>query len=312
LIIKLGYSETLDPEIGGYTSLGDVLRTTPILHCFKNDHITWLVDESAYPLLKNNSFINRILFYNLTTVLQLQEEQFDIVINLEKVPGICALAGNIKAWLRFGYRFDSALGEARSYENSHNAFQVYNDLENKKQARHIWQEILFEMIGQKWHGEKYIFAERPKTNNNIIGLNYLIGRKWPSKAWPRKKWDDLSKLLEKNGYEISWQDGRNDLETYIDWVNRCNVIITADSLGLHLAIALQKNIIALFGPTLEHEVYLYDLGYKILPDATYDCIPCLKNQCREKVPCMDTISIETVFKKIKEITWWGKLQSLKS
>ena len=31
LIIKLGYSETLDPEIGRVPSLGDVMRTTVIL-----------------------------------------------------------------------------------------------------------------------------------------------------------------------------------------------------------------------------------------------------------------------------------------
>jgi len=35
LIIKLGYSETLDPEIGRVPSLGDVLRTTPILHALR-------------------------------------------------------------------------------------------------------------------------------------------------------------------------------------------------------------------------------------------------------------------------------------
>ena len=35
LIIKLGYSETLDQDIGRVPSFGDVLRTTPILWALK-------------------------------------------------------------------------------------------------------------------------------------------------------------------------------------------------------------------------------------------------------------------------------------
>ncbi len=37
LIIKLAYSETLDEEIGLETSLGDMLRTTVVLHLFKDE-----------------------------------------------------------------------------------------------------------------------------------------------------------------------------------------------------------------------------------------------------------------------------------
>ena len=54
IIIKLGYSETLDSEITKIPSLGDVLRTTPILWALKekypDSHISWLVDRQAEPL----------------------------------------------------------------------------------------------------------------------------------------------------------------------------------------------------------------------------------------------------------------------
>jgi len=69
LIIKLGYSETLDPEIGRVPSLGDVLRTTPILHAlrekFPESHITWFVSENAEPLLHKNPLINRVIVADL-------------------------------------------------------------------------------------------------------------------------------------------------------------------------------------------------------------------------------------------------------
>ena len=60
LIIKPGYSETLDPENSGIVSLGDIVRTTPILHLFPREayHVTWLVDTAGAPLLRGNDMID--------------------------------------------------------------------------------------------------------------------------------------------------------------------------------------------------------------------------------------------------------------
>jgi len=109
LIIKLGFSETLDEEVSRFSSLGDVLRTTPILPTLKeqypNSHITWLVDETPYALLKGNQFIDRILIWDSFVGFQLLEERFDIVINLEKIAGLCAITNRIndleKVWISF-------------------------------------------------------------------------------------------------------------------------------------------------------------------------------------------------------------------
>ena len=73
LIIKLGHSETLDQEVSRKSSLGDVLRTTVILHALKNDDVAWLVDESAFSLLEGNPYIGRILVYDSASNIQLQE-----------------------------------------------------------------------------------------------------------------------------------------------------------------------------------------------------------------------------------------------
>lgn len=302
LIIKLGYSETLDPEIGNISSLGDVMRTTVILHCFKDCHVTWLTDESAYILLKNNPYINRILFYNLTTVLQLQAEQFDIVVNLEKVPGICALTDSINAWSKYGFRFDFMEGEARSYEGSHDAFRIYTDLNNKRQAKRIWQRVLFEMLGKKWEGEEYILGYKAKSKPKYqIGLNYLVGSKWPNKVWPKRNWDEIYKMLIKKGCSVSWQQGQTDIEDYIKWIHSCKLIVTHDSLGLHIAIALKKKIVAIYGPTVSQETYLYNLGRKVAPEGKYDCLPCLMPICHKEVTCMSTITVERVYSEIERV-----------
>ena len=118
LIIKLGYSETLIPRVRPTCSLGDVFRTTPVLHLFKNDHVTWLTDEAAIPLLEGNPYIDRILPFDLMSVLQLEGERLDKVINLEKVPGVCALVDRIDAWSHYGFRFDQETGMAEAYEQA--------------------------------------------------------------------------------------------------------------------------------------------------------------------------------------------------
>ena len=50
-------------------------------------------------------------------------------------------------------------------------------------------------------------------------------------------------------YSISWQEGLNNMEQYFDWIHRCRLIVTNDSFGPHLAIAMKKKIVALFSST---------------------------------------------------------------
>lgn len=294
LIIKLGYSETLDKEIRTTTSLGDVIRTTVILNFLNNDELTWLVDEKAYPLLDNNPYIKRILIFNLESVLQLQREKFDTVINLEKGPGICAFSDSINAWRRFGFRFDAGEGIAQAYDGAEKVLSLCLDLEKKKDNYRYWQDALTSMIDKRWQKEEYILGYKPQTSERFdIGFNWAVGDKWPNKAWPKKNWKRLEAMLGKR-YFVSWQKGLNNLYEYMDWINSCRLIVTNDSLGMHLAIALKKKLIVLFGPTSSKEVYLYERGTKLLPKTDYNCVPCLKSKCFQKRNCMEFIKPKEV------------------
>ena len=299
LIIKLGHSETLDPEVSNIPSLGDVMRSTVILHKFRNDHTTWLTDKTAYGLLKNNPLINRILFFDLATILQLQAESFDTIINLEKVPGLCAFTDKLMG-NKYGFRFNASTGKAQPYALCEDAFNIYcHDVEKKKEARLLWQDVLFEMVGETWNGESYILGYRPTSTKDIydIGLNNKIGIKFPSKAWG--KWKQLAEGLPLH-YNISWQRGTDNIEDYINWINTCKLIVTHDSLGLHIALALKKKVVAIFGSSAAHETHLYDLGVAITPSVDdFPCAPCLKPECDNDVNCMDTIMVERVVEKIK-------------
>ncbi len=299
LIIKVGHSETLDPEISDVTSYGDVIRTTVLLHLYKNDHVTWLVDEKAYPILKNNTFIDNILIYNLTSVLELQSESFDTVINLEKVPGICAMADSIRAWRRYGFRFDERSSQAEAYDGSHVVMDICRDIEKKRKRKACWQEGLFEMVDAEWKSEEYILGYKPASEEKYdIGFNYEVGNKWHSKAWPMEYWKKLEKIIG-NKYKISWQQGLKNMEEYFDWINSCRLIVTSDSFGLHLGLVMKKYVIAMFGPTNSSEAYLYNRGKIITPkDVQCDDFPCCLCKCKINEPCMNHISPEDVFKEI--------------
>jgi heptosyltransferase-2 len=268
LIIKLGYSETLDAEIGRHVSLGDVLRTTPILSALKNkyqnSHMSWLVSEQAEPLIHGNDYIDRVLVWDQFVPFQLLSEKFDLVINLEKVPGICALSDKIEAWNKYGFRFNSETGHYDGYEQGLEFIDYINQKEIGKSSNDCWQKSLIELLGLKWNNQNYSLGYKPKSKEIYdIGLNFEVGKKWPQKAMPIEKWELLAKKLEKKDFRVSWQEGLNSLYDYIDWINSCRVIITQDSLGLHLALALNKRVIALFGPTSSNEVYFPDGNFVI-------------------------------------------------
>jgi len=300
LIIKLGYSETLDSSLSLIASLGDVLRTTVILHFFKDDHVSWLVDEKARPLLEYNEYINKIWVYDSSAVSQLKKEKFDIIVNLEKLPEICLLADSLAAKEYFGFRFNGLDKDIQScYTGCKRLVELTQDINKRRENKDCWQKILAEALGKKWNSEGYALGYKPKSEVKYdIGLNWTTGKKWTNKAWPKVYWESLEGLI-KEKYSISWQQGLDSLYEYIDWINSCRLIVTADTLGLHISLALNKKVIALFGPTSHREIYPYDCGSFLVPRVAYKCIPCFKPNCDQERQCMEYIAPEDVKERIE-------------
>ena len=303
LIIKVGYSETLDSEISNITSYGDVLRSTVLLNLYKEDHVTWLVDEKALPILKGNPYIDRILIYNLTSVLQLQAEHFDTVINLEKVPGFARLQILSMPGGGMVFVLMCSTGEAEAYDRSHVVLEMCRNIEKKRNRKAYWQEGLFEMVGAEWKGEEYVLGYQPKAKEKYdIGFNYQVGNKWPLKGWPMAYWKELENLIGKK-YSISWQQGLDDMEDYFEWINSCRVLVTNDSFGMHIAIAMKKRFIAIFGPTQCQENCLYDYGVAFHPQEGFcELFPCNVPKCPHfEDGCTTLTKPETIFKAIEDV-----------
>jgi heptosyltransferase II len=288
LIIKLGLSETLDAEIGRVSSLGDILRTTPILYALKerytNSNITWVVDEAGFPLLHGNTMINRILVWDSFVGFQLLSESFDIVINLEKIGGLCAITNKINAWKKYGFRFDELSGEYRVFEGSEYALDLCTKHDTKKNNDKTWQQVLVEMIGSLWETQPYSLGYQPKSKPAYdIGFNYKVGIKFPEKAWDDDNWKSLEQKIMAQNKTVSWQEGLANLYEYMDWIHSCKLLVTSDSLGLHIALAFGIPTVALFGPTNSKEVYFYGDSRVIQSEK------------------MSEISVEAVFEALESI-----------
>lgn len=250
LIIKTGCAEVFTEDSPSQViSLGDVFRTTFSLHYFEKDCVDWLTSEKAVPLLKNK-YIQNVL----TDEDALEINKYDLIINLEKNKNN-ELSNNKKV-VGFFYKNNNLMVR----KNSGDEYLFKNYLELIKHESETFQYKLADILGKKWKGEKYILEAKICSNNlKNIGLNWASGTKWPSKEINISFWKEIEKKLEiKN--KVSWQSGFDNLQQYIEWINSCDTIITLDSLGLHLSLALNKNVIALFGPTNESNVELYGLG----------------------------------------------------
>jgi len=273
--------------------IGDVLRTTPILWRFQHDDITWITEQASMPLLRNNPFIKITL--PVSESLEVKNFIFDELYNLDEDKNACLLAMKITAGGKRGYGLKN--GEYFPFDSdSDYAYALSKNDELKfKLNRKTYQQIMFEMAGFQWKGEDYILGYKPESKIQYsVGINYLVGDKFPNKAWPH--WRKLMEMLDS----VSLQSNFNSLEGYIDWINSCRIIVTGDSLGMHIALALKKKVIILMGSTSWNEIETYNCG--AILTSQLPCSPCYKrNKCNVTLSCMDLITPERVYSEIMKL-----------
>ncbi|WP_417335306.1 glycosyltransferase family 9 protein [Halobacteriovorax marinus] len=235
LIIKTGHSETFsEQEDSGLCSLGDILRTSFLINFFEGCNITWLTDSKAKDLFLETGV--ELKFWKDWKTLNLEE--YDRVINLEKNKELLCL--NLE-----GIRLDN--------------LALLEEISNTQGLS--YQEKLCLFLGIEWRKDLYAFRES-RSRGEGIGLNWKVGDKFPEKKLPRSFWLSLEESLGSFG-RVKWQEGFEDLGKYINWIDSLDTVVTLDSLGAHIGVALNKNVICLFGPTNIDDLLIYDRGIKI-------------------------------------------------
>jgi heptosyltransferase-2 len=95
------------------------------------------------------------------------------------------------------------------------------------------------------------------------------------------------------------------MRNFIKIINALDMIITSDTLALHIAAVLNKRIVSFFGPTSAEEIELYGNGVKIKPDS--DCYCCFQKIRNKDVMCIDKIKTENLIESaLKQIEYIRK------
>jgi heptosyltransferase-2 len=78
----------------------------------------------------------------------------------------------------------------------------------------------------------------------------------------------------------------------------CDIVVTGDSLGMHIAIGLKKQVIVWFGVSCPQEIDLFDRGIKLIPEGLA-CSPCWKKECPYNLECVQMIDLEKIVTEIE-------------
>jgi len=308
LIIKLG-------------AIGDVIRTTPLLHALKRHHpdarITWLTHT---PEIVPRASVDRILGFSLASITYLRSVHFDIIYNLDKDPEACALCAQLSGTTKRGYTLKKGIpcpldgtGEQKYLTG------LFDDV--SKANTKSYPEEIFEISGFTFAGERYIL-DRPATaaswklnhKRPVIGLNTGCGGRWTSRLWADKNWIALARALKQKGYEVVLLGGEQEhsknsrlarsarvkyfghfpLPEFMDLVDHCDLVVTGVTMAMHITIGLGKKIVLINNIFNRHEFELYGLGIIVEPERACRCF--YKPVCTNaEYRCMEHLRVSQVF-----------------
>jgi len=111
-----------------------------------------------------------------------------------------------------------------------------------------------------------------------------------------KIYENLSENIKKN---IIYTPTNSGIRNGACFMNICDIVITGDSFGMHLAIALKKYVIAWFGLSCWSEIDLFDRGEKLIPEGL-ECAPCWKKKCPYNLECIKMVDLKKITELVKK------------
>jgi len=160
----------------------------------------------------------------------------------------------------------------------------------------------------------------------------IPGARWNSKRWPAQRLADLVDRLEREGFppclllggpddrQLATQIGaackapvldlvgQTSLRELAAFIKLADLVICHDSGPMHMAAALDKPLVAIFGPTSPDRTGPYgkSAGVVRLP---LPCSPCYQRDCPlGHHQCLRELSVDLVLRKVREV-WPARPQS---
>jgi heptosyltransferase-2 len=317
----------------------------PLAEVHPRAAITWITRRESVPLLQRNPYIAEVLELGAETMIHLNTRKFDRVINLDAGKISAALATAAQADRKDGFVLHERGYVQPTNDAARRWLEagIFDDI--KRQGQATYQDRMAEILDLAGRPHRYVFnlgqdevarARRDLTDlgldfeRPIVGLNTGAGGRWPLKQWREEGFVELAtRLGGHDGVQFLLLGGPGERERnerlkratpvrlwdpgcdhsvrhFAALLGHCQVVVTGDTLAMHLSLALGRRTIVLFGPTSATEIELYGLGEKIVPDMT--CLSCYKNSCDFAPNCMDLISTDMVE---RAVVWQlGMVQAL--
>ena len=248
---------------------GDVIRTTVLLHMLKGN-VYWITAGYNIPLFPDH-YPGLILVPVESIPAEMLSINFDLVINLEEDPGLAQALSSIQTKKLVGvywnngtldYSADSAglfdMSLVSKLSRSH-----ANEL--KKMNTQSYQEIICRMVGKTFSGEPYIIYQNKFLNTkkpHLIGIEERVGSRWPNKYW--NGYATLKERLSRENFDVMVFEQRSRLREYMEDIQQCRLVITGDTLAMHIALGYGIPCVAIFNCTSPHEIFDYGILDKIV------------------------------------------------
>lgn len=318
-----------------FSSIGDIVLTTPVIRClrkkFPEAEIHFLTKQSFRGIIADNPYINKIHLLGDSFDLMLHElkiEEYDYIIDLHhnlRTLRIKRFLKNVKA-----LSFNKLNVEKFIYTNL-----KINTLPKKHIVDRNLETVTSLGVENDGLGLDYFIPAKDIVSNNDIPTSHLhgyiavvIGAALATKKMPLHKLKELcagishpvillgGKEDHEDGKAIAAVDdvkiynacGKFNLNESADLLRRSKLVITHDTGLMHMAAALQKPIISIWGNTVPaFGMYPY---YGLASKQHFDiveinklwCRPCSKigyARCpKGHFKCMELIAVNEIVKLI--------------
>ena len=296
--------------------------------------VHWLLAAELQPLLKDDPDLAEILPFErkrwsspaywpqgLAQIRAMRAASYDYVIDLQ---GLARSA--LFAWLADG---DFTVGLELEREGAHLAYDLAVPRPKDKPHAVDWYLAVaraleipvhdkFEWLPPKADIAAHAETKWPHNGFRWIGIN--PGARWDNKRWPAEHFAELVRHLAARdasfrfaifGGSGDWSlaetilraapdrcvnfAGRTTLPELIELLRRCELLVTNDTGPMHLAAALRKPVVSLFGPTRPDQTGPYGQEAFALRHPLL-CAPCMKSRCNwaEPLACLRGISAASV------------------
>lgn len=161
-----------------------------------------------------------------------------------------------------------------------------------------------------------------KENSPVVGLNTGSGNRFAGKKLSVASYANLANKfyremkatvlllggqdeIERNK-EIAKKSlcpvvntGDHSIKRFAAIVNECDVVVSGDTIAMHVAIAMKVPVVAFFASTCAAEIELYGRGKKVV--STISCAPCYLKHCPIDEQCMKDIEPDVLLNAAKEL-----------